>query len=434
MLQKKLISDDLIKNKRSSWLDSSGQVFVLNGSIYRGLKEEGVNIFSYISENGIMPALFKKGLIYTEEAAICTKEFSTVLKHKTIEHVSFPQEWTLKTLKEAALLTCELTLELLESGLMLKDGHPWNLTIDHSKLTFIDFGSISFFEAKHTHSWLTDFYKHFYVPLWIGSKLGSRLAYRCKDEHSTGFSKQLFSSRLISSILLPLAKKKISNVKEFKKIVKKIAVKIRNIRIPNRKGEWSDYQASSWKRGVVKDFIDTVDVKSCIDLACNRGEYSIELATRDIPVVAIDIDEYSVNHLYLFSKSNNLPITPLFLDFLNPTSAFGVGLFYENSYERLKSDASFALAIIHHLVFKSHINFEVFRDIIDSYTKRYALVEFIPKTDTYVQNWLNNKRLEDYSWYTRENFIATFSTRFEIVENWKCPDNNREIFLFKRTS
>ena len=415
----------------SSWLDNLGTVFEHEGSIYRALSEKGTQIFLRFSLDNLRK-LEKKGLIHTEKAKVSVPGFPLIIKHNRVECVSYCQEWTLEMLQDAALKVCKLNLELLKMNLALKDSHPWNLTFHFGQPVFLDFGSIDILEEVSFKAWLDEFFVHFYFPLWLGANVSNKLAYRAMKEHPLGFGKNLEQKLgLLKICVLGIDRHNLSKSK-FKNILTKLVKNISVLRVTGKKEEWSNYEPALWKHEIISEVSEISDINSCLDMASNKGEFSIAVAQKGIPVTAIDIDEYSINYLRSISNKQNLPITALYLDYLRPTSSFGVGLFYKNSYERLKSDLTISFAIFHHLIFKSKVNFRVLRDIISNYTKKYALIEFIPFDDKYVQEWVLANPSLNFKWYTRENLVSDFSSEFEFIRLWKCPYNSREILFFKK--
>ncbi|MBE9063611.1 class I SAM-dependent methyltransferase [cf. Phormidesmis sp. LEGE 11477] len=425
------INADDIKVVSSSWMDKSGTVFTFDNGVYRHIDSRCYEIFNKL-KSSLLADLERTGLVATEEADIDIEGLEHIIKHKKIDCISYGQEWTLAMLQEAAVLSCDINLKLLNMGLALKDSHPWNVTFDYSKPVFLDYGSIDYVSKVSPRAWLREFYKQFYIPLWIGTKISRSLAYSAMKEHPTGFGKKAGLTSIIPFLLMPELRKRNENAEKFQKTIISLKDRVSRFSLFDIKREWSDYQPAMWKHKVINDFLSEVNITSCLDMACNRGEFSIPIAERGIPVIATDVDEYSIDFLREQAKEKSLPLTALLIDYLRPTAPFGVGLFYANSYERLKSEMTLSFAIAHHLVFKNGVNFRVLRDVIVQYTGRYALIEFIPLSDKYVAEWIAAEPNKKYDWYSKTNMIREFSSKFSFMKTWDCPYNNREILLFKK--
>ena len=414
-------------------IDKHGRVFKLDGIIYRALKPAGKRIFDHINTSGAYQHLVDVGLISSEMTDMSLEHYSCVLKHKKIKFISFCQEWSFTMLKQAAILQCNLTKELLSIGLTTKDAHPWNIAFDFTRPVFIDFGSITFAGDANINCWISEFKMQFYLPLWLAVHRRFRMCRWAAKEHPIGPIKRIMcQKRIFSKALVTfnrLAKK--ASKQNFPHFLDLLIEHLESMDVSACKGKWSDYEQGEWKSKVVVEVLQYVDAKSLIDLATNKGEYSTLAADMGLSVVAIDVDEYSIEYLYESARCGQKTILPLILDVLRPTPPFAIGLFYESSYERLRCDIGFALAIVHHLVFKSGIDFRTIATIISRYVHRYALVEFIPPDDKYVSEWIRGHEAK-YDWYTEEQFVSTFLEYFDSFKDWHSPADTRKLYLFER--
>ncbi|BAU63102.1 hypothetical protein STA3757_04580 [Stanieria sp. NIES-3757] len=414
---------------KSSWLDKSGKVFRYNHKIYRALTSHGLEIAEYIIKSPNIENIYSSGLIETQFADFNIENYQAVIEHKTLDFVSYPQEWSMAMLKDAAIMFCRLNIELMKLGLICKDSHPWNITYHFTTPLFIDFGSIEFINNININSWLKEFELHFYIPLWLAAIGRIDLARYSLQEHPSGFGKKFLSNKLMKYILWQYRYLSKKAEYKFEYFLHSLIKHIENLNIIVAQGEWSNYSQANWKKNILEEILKKYEIYSVIDMAANKGEFAKIVAEKNITVVATDVDEYSIDDLYKKSSIEKLKIIPLVINYLRPTKPFGVGLFYQNSCERLKADMSISLGIMHHLIFKNNVNFQVIENIISNYTKKFILIEFIPKNDNYVSNWLKDKK-EKYDWYNRNNFIQVFSQKYQLLQQWKCPHNNREIFLF----
>jgi hypothetical protein len=168
-----------------------------------------------------------------------------------------------------------------------------------------------------------------------------------------------------------------------------------------------------------------------IDMAANRGDYGLAMAEKGMSVVAFDLDEFLIGHLYQTARAESKPILPLVLDFLAPTPAFGSSFHHLDSFQRLQCDVSLALSLIHHMVFKAGKDFQAFAFVVSQYTKRYAFVEFVPLNDRHVAGWVAEGKT-DYGWYTENAFVSAFMKHFTSFRFWDSPVNSRKLYLFER--
>jgi hypothetical protein len=60
----------------------------------------------------------------------------------------------------------------------------------------------------------------------------------------------------------------------------------------------------------------------------------------------------------------------------------------------------------------------------------WAIVEFVPKSDSQVQRLLASRE-DIFDKYTREEFETEFSRSFQIVESIPVPDSERVLTLLR---
>jgi hypothetical protein len=88
-----------------------------------------------------------------------------------------------------------------------------------------------------------------------------------------------------------------------------------------------------------------------------------------------------------------------------------------------------ALALLHHLVGSQGITFDAFARVLDMFSKRFAIVEFIPREDAYVSTWPGLRA----EWYDEGSFVAAMSPYFRLRETKPSTPEPRRILLFERT-
>jgi SAM-dependent methyltransferase len=178
---------------------------------------------------------------------------------------------------------------------------------------------------------------------------------------------------------------------------------------------------------------------SVLDIASNRGWYSQLAAITGSKVVAFDTDEACITQLYCDAKEKNLSILPLIMDFRSPSPGYGLcNQSLAPATDRLRCEMVFALALVHHLVFKQNLNFDQIVDALSVFSKQWLLVEFIPTEDIRVRDWWSEKYScdwwsEKYSWYTLDNFVAAVKKRFRDIRVLPSYPEPRVLILGKKT-
>src|SRR4051794_39178120 len=127
----------------ASFGDFNGRVFHWDGGLYRGVAASRADLYNKLFDDGTIARLIdRKLLVTTERTPLRVDGFDLVLKHRALPVVSYAYEWSVGMLKDAALLTLDLEIELATSGLTLQDAHPWNVLFDGPTPCWVDFGSI----------------------------------------------------------------------------------------------------------------------------------------------------------------------------------------------------------------------------------------------------------------------------------------------------
>lgn len=412
-------------------VDKNGAVFYWNDGVYRAIPAEKEQVYRTLLENNNFSKLYDLGLVETEIADIKLEGYPLVLKHKKISTVSYVTEWSGNMLKDAALLTLNINEALREFGMELQDAHPWNILFEGGRPVFIDFGSIIPLRATNQWKSAQEFIGMFYYPLRLMSFDLPRQARSLMLNWVTLRGKQITKFELLKILLKkrkfsPFFKTIIGSAPSTKQdrvnIIEALRQIISSIEIPLSKSSWSDYcdeevdltTIEDWmvKRRTAYEVILRCKPKTVLDIGSNTGWFSKLAAQHGAVVTAFDLDETSINKLYLNIKNTGIPILPLSMNFTKPTPAYGIGLRCQPAIERYKAELVFGLAIMHHLVFKQKIGFEESINKFKAFTEKWLLVEFIPKEDKYVSQWYN----ETYSWYTLDNFVLELKQHFRYVE------------------
>ena len=154
--------------------------------------------------------------------------------------------------------------------------------------------------------------------------------------------------------------------------------------------------------------MESLASKRVIDLASNAGYFSFFAARRGAEVLALDIDEPSVELLYAFARQDKaaLPVTCAVRDITEPlTSERAIRV------ER-RGDLVLALAITHHLCMVEGYTFEFVARLLASYTTDAAMVEFMP----YGRGVEGPKPDPLPEWYSLGKFLAHLLKHFTTAE------------------
>jgi SAM-dependent methyltransferase len=362
-------------------------------------------------------------------------------------------------------LTLEFCRQLLHQGWILKDATPLNILFDGSRPVFVDVLSV---ERRDPASplWLAygQFARTFLLPLaaykylgWpLAATLNRRDGYEPADLYPYLSRFQRWNSPLRSLVTLPFllesrkggsshpAKLKQApeiatevlerNLRGFSKTLRALAPKERNSR-------WSGYQTgadhySDLERQQKQEFVDRamqmIRPGSVLDIGGNTGHYSRIAASAGARVVAWDTDVASSDRSWREARTADQSILPLVADVARPTPAVGWRnaeslTLLERAHKRF--DCVMMLGIIHHMLLADQIPMADVANLLASLTRRWSIVEWIPKTDVrYID--LCRGRDELYAHLDEDLFLAEFTRHFTTLLREQLT-NGRVLFLFE---
>ncbi len=130
-------------------------------------------------------------------------------------------------------------------------------------------------------------------------------------------------------------------------------------------------------------------------------------------------------------KDNDAYLLPLLIDLVNPSPAIGWENRERSSFlERCSFDLTLNLALIHHLAIANNLPLRLIAETLSRYTK-YAVIEFVPKTDSNAKKLLVNRQ-DIFTDYNERSFEKEFLDFFTIIESVKIKDSSRTIYLLKK--
>ncbi|HQV05791.1 MAG TPA: hypothetical protein PKW62_03450 [Chitinophagaceae bacterium] len=449
----------------SSFRDPSGYIFEKDGCLFRQVNQIFKEEFDFFNQSGCYQKLVDKGLLIPHkvinENLTGDSHCYTTLQPEPVPFITYPYEWSFDMLKDAALLTLRITKEAMASKMILKDATPFNIQWYRGKLIFID--TLSFEKYDASKPWIAyrQFCECFLSPLLIMhyKKITlQNLMLSYPDGIPVTVTKNLLPRRTKLSLHLYLhihlqakyagrktnTKDKPVNFSEKKmiNILTSLETVIKNLKSPTTTTVWSDYYEEAAqrnlyieeKKSIIREWINHfADIKTALDVGANDGLFSKLTAQNGIYTIAADADHTCVNALYNYCKLEKVKnIQPMTIDFSNPTPAIGFNLTERKSlFQRVQTDLVLALAFIHHLVFTKNISFIQLATLFTRLSKKYLLIEFVPKDDPKVQEMLLNKP-DIYPDYLIENFENAFSATFTIVKKQSIANSGRTLYLMEK--
>ncbi len=437
--------------------------------ILRVLTEEADKIDERVRCTGLMDSLISEGVMIenwkTTETSF-PKGWVSVIESKLLPFVNYPYEWSFSMLKEASILTLDLTERALENGFVVKDASAFNILFEGTCPRFIDITSFS--DYRDGDPWIAygQFCDHFLAPLMLeaykgipfqsffrgnldGISISNQLA------HILGFS-CIFKPGVLKHIILRALVEKYSRDLDTQK-----RKKVRQIKIPKRsilknirnqkelisklnskyKSQWSDYEdRSSYspqmleeKKAFLNSAMERISkVSLALDFGANIGRYTQILAKNFDYVLGLDYDPGVIDRLYLSIKGGplELKILPLVIDIMNPSPSQGWrGRERRSFLSRARADFSLYFAFIHHICLGHGVPLQSFIDLIFDLAE-HSVIEFVSLDDPMSEKILATKRIK-HTDYNLINFRDIISRKGNIIEE-KSLSKTRTIFLVSK--
>ncbi len=458
-----------------SFRDRNSRVIIHQGQVYRALDSQAASEWHTLKSTRFYARMLdNQQIIGTEESTLeqfhfidnSQQNWQLLLKHETIDFISYPYEWAFSMLKDAALLHLNILIDAINEDMILKDATPYNIQWRGDKPVFIDIGSFVQLEKGQAWPGYRQFCELFLFPLMLQAHKGvnfhnwlkgsidginaedfanimslrdllrpgvllhvilqAKLQRRHNDSKTdvqramkqAGFSKQLI----------------LNNLNGIKKLISKLEP-------TQQTSTWSHYTEQhnyssadmQTKESLVDKFIKQ-GYATAWDFGCNTGKFSRIAARHCRQVLSLDFDSLAIEYLYTNLKQEPINnITPLVFNLADPSPNLGWrNLERKPLGARGSPDIILSLALIHHLVIGANIPLN---EVIEYfYTLGGDLViEFVDREDSMVKKLLLNKQ-DIYHEYNRETFERLLKQNYSIAEQHTLESGNRTLYYAKRNN
>lgn len=468
-----LASESRSQRVSGSFRDPSGYVFRKGDRVFRAIDAESARTLQLIQDRGLLDSLNGDGLLVRtsfvqnpDDIRALAKEnpgYSVFLEHESVERISFPYEWTIGMLADAAICTLELQERLLKEGVSLKDATAYNVQFVRGRPVFLDVSSIETPERRDVWFAMGQFHRMFTYPLILFRHFGwdlrsyflSSLDGKSVEEVSRVIrGLKRFRPDLLLDFTFPLLMEQktsqpterptqapargpegqLMNLQRLKSKVRALAAGYRP------RGHWSSYTrthtysdfAMNAKQEMVREWLSRERPSLVLDIGCNTGEFSLIASEAGAEVVAVDGDHDAVELLFRKVREKSLPILPLCMDILNPSPAIGHrNVERSRFHDRVNADCVLALALLHHLMVSGNLPLEEVRDLLWELTKRAVILEFVPPSDPMFRQLVAFRR-DYFANLTLERCIGVFSKRFAVEQSLSIGDSGRTLLYLKR--
>ena len=471
-------------NHCASFRDPSGFVFLQHGTLYRQVNRSYAADYELLMGSGLYKKLTDEKLLipHTEIAENYTQtpDWYKTLQPQPISFISYPYEWSVAQLKEAALLTLKVLTIAMEHGMILKDATPYNIQFHEGALIFID--SLSFEKYDPALPWIAyrQFCECFLFPLYLSHYLQTDMQ-KYGSVYLEGIPVALtarllpLKSRLSMGVWLHVyLQNSVSKGRtgkapaghpgagtpapsftrnKLQNLIRHLQSEISRLCVKNPPpSTWSNYYSETIlghdylhaKEEIFRTFIRDIDFGSALDAGANDGYFSKVLAEQGKNVIAIDSDHRCINSLYTETQQTRDPrpghapsdvapgpILPLCMDIANLSPAIGFLNRERTAFlERVNVDLVAALALVHHLVLGRNIPLDAVADLFAALTQTWLIIEFVPLTDPKAQELIKHKT--QFHPYDETTFENCFLRHFIIDKKEKVPGTGRILYQMKK--
>ena len=448
----------------ASFRDPHGFVFRRETVLYRQVNEIHQQHFDRFLGSGLYDRLVTDGLLVSHaevnRSHAASPDAYRVIRPDYVPFVSYPYEWGFQMLKDAALATLRIQELALDHGMSLRDATAYNLTFHRGRPLFLD--TTSFEILPEGRPWIAyrQFCQHFVAPLALMSLRDPRLGKLSRlfiDGVPLDLASELLPPRARTKAGLVMhlrmhaksqrrherdenatGKERSFSENALRGLIESLRKTIERLEPPKGDSAWGDYYAEAdhyspiaaeQKASLLSGWIDEVAPRSVWDLGANTGRFA-RLASRcGIDTLALDVDPFCVDEAYRTARAeNDEHLLPLVQDLTNPSTGIGWGGMERASLEdRGPADLVLALALIHHLAIANNVPLQSVLDLISRFG-RWAIVEFVPKSDPKVQLLLQ-AREDVFTEYTVQRFEADAEEHFRIVHREQVGDSGRTLYL-----
>lgn len=444
----------------ASYRDAAGFVYRRSGTLYRQVNESFRDDFDLFIASGLYDELSAEGLVVEHEEADLSKAASgaayRVLKPRTVPYISYPYEWSVGQLRDAALLTLDLQSRALRRGMTLRDASAFNVQFMRGRPVFIDTLSFGRYEEGKPWAAYRQFCEHFLGPLALMVRRDPRMSLLHRgfpDGIPLELVSSLLGARAFRSLGLWLHLRAHANAQRrfgdagseasrrtlsraaLDRLVTHLRETVESLRWSPGGTAWAEYEAEhnytetalETKQQLVADAIARLRPRTLWDLGANAGLFSRIAADAGASVVSMDVDPAAVERHYSRIRGAGREILPLVIDLRNPSPALGWAHRERMSLvERGPADVVLALALVHHLTLAGNVPLPEVASFFAS-IGRSAVVEFVPIEDPQARRLIATRGAAPHE-YSRESFEAAFGEWFELAPPDPVGDSGRLLY------
>jgi hypothetical protein len=451
-----------------SFRDPSSRVFLDGDRIVRALDATAATDFDALESSALYRDAIAAGrLVGTQRLDAVPSDapggtWVAALEHDRVPTISYAYEWTFAMLRDAALLTLDLTLAAIDEGMITKDATPYNVQFVGARPVFIDLGSFERLTKGEPWFGYRQFCELFLNPLLLQARRdlpfqpllrGSihgitpgqtvdalRLRDRMKPSVFTNVSLHARLERRYAGGETDVR----SDVKKagfgpaiIRAQVAKLRKLVASLEWKASSSTWSDYSDRAHyadddlqaKTDFVRDVAAQRPRTQVLDLGANDGYFSDLVVEHADTVVAVDSDALVIDRLYCrLRERSERKIVPLVLDLVDPSGGIGWRNRERPAFvDRVRPDLVLCLAVVHHLAITNTVPLEEVAAWLHDFGAE-VVVEFPTRDDPMVKRLLQAKKDRSFERYDQAIFEAALADRFDTRARIELPSGTRTLY------
>jgi len=415
---------------------------LFSASFFSDAVQEGTLVDSWL--------LSDEETLRTRDSIRDADSWNAVVEHEPLPVVSYPFEWPLGMLLDAAKAELRLARAALSAGYVTIDATPFNVQFLGTNPVHIDIGS--FESYVDGNSWIAhrQFCRTFLYPILLslsgdssvhreilGSSVDGVNAQKCWSRLNI---RQRYNPRIGLQVLLQAAadrrtirsedqlESELSSAGMNSRVIDRQMASLTNLldRLNPRieKSHWNTYSERAHytekhlqdKHEFVRSIVKKLRPNIVLDIGANDGSFSLDASPYASSVVSIDRDDQVVNLFYASQREKVTNILPLVVDITDPSPGRGwLNRECAPFLQRINPDVVLCLALLHHLVISNSIPVDLVVEMLASFAAEVVL-EVPAMSDPMVQMLLSKKshQLDFVERYRSDEVYRTIESRFVI--------------------
>jgi SAM-dependent methyltransferase len=429
--------------------------------LYRRVEPRYAPHYDRLIASGLYEELRRAGRLVAHEEAppgAADADAYRLLRPEPLPFISYPYEWCLGQLREAALLTLEVMRAALGHGMVLKDASAYNVQFVGTRPVLVD--TLSFELYREGEPWIAyrQFCEHFLAPLALAAGRDPRLLGLLRA-HLDGIPLDLASGLLPRATWLRFgllshlhlharaqgrltgatgtARKVSVTRRGLEALLESLAAAVSRLAARPRASHWAEYgstctysaEALQQKAAFVQRFLRASRPRLVFDLGANTGAFSRLAAEAGAFVVSIDADLEVVERSYARARAEREErVLPLAVDLANPSPGLGWdGGERPGLAARGPADVALALALVHHLALRGNVPLPLVAASLRRLARR-AIVEFVPREDPQAERLVALRGEAGSHPYDRTRMEEALASCFRIAESVELTGSQRVLY------